>query len=330
MISEKNRWWCLVLLSLLIMFSCSAEKGGKQELKIAYVMAPGGTSHEAALKIGELVEKYTNGEIKTRIYPNAILGNDRILIEGLKLGSQDIVITGTALIGWYTPGYGLIEAPFLFRNYNHLDKVMYGEIGKELEQQIFDKCGLRFLAYFHRGSRYLTTTNTEIRTPEDLTGLKMRVPELPVYIKSWEIFGANPTPITYSDMFMALKQGVVDGQENPLEVIYTSHLYETQSYVMNTRHLVGFYAVAVSDRFYKKYSQEHQETIKKAVLEAADYQNSLVQKYEQDYREKLEEHGVTFIDVDREAFEKLAKEKLPREFKDSWEPGVFQRIVDVR
>lgn len=330
MIFEKNRWWYLIPMSLLIMFSCHAEKGRKQELKIAYVMAPGGTSHEAALKMRELVEKYSKGEIKTRIYPNAILGNDRILIEGLRLGSQDIVIAGTALIGWYVPEYGLIEAPFLFRNYDHLDKVLYGEIGKEMEQQIYDKCGLRFLAYLHRGSRYLTTTNREIRTPEDLQGLKMRVPELPVYIKSWKIFGANPTPVTYSDMFMALKQGVVDGQENPLEVIYTSHLYETQSYVMNTRHLVGFYVVAVSDRFYKKYSQKHREIIQKAVLEAANYQNGLVQMYEQDYREKLEEHGVTFIDVDREAFEKLAKEKLPREFKDSWKPGVFQRIVDVR
>ena len=312
------------------MFSCNVEKNGNQDLKIAYVMAPGGTSHEAALKIGELVDKYSNGQIKTRLYPNGILGNDRILIEGLNLGSQDIVIMGTAVIGWYIPEYGLIEAPFLFRDYDHLDKVMYGEIGKEIEQRIFDKCKLRFLAYLHRGPRYLTTTNIEIRTPEDLDGLKMRVPELPIYIKSWGIFGANPTPIAYSDMFMALKQGVVDGQENPLEVIYTSHLYETQSYVMNTMHLIGFYAVAVGDRFYRKYSQEHREIIIKAVSEAASYQNGLVQKYEQEYKRKLVEHGVRFIDVDRTAFEKLAKEKLPFEFKDSWEPGVFERIVSVK
>ena len=93
------------------MFSCRVEKDGKQDLKIAYVMAPGGTSHEAALKIGELVEKHTKGQIKTRLYPNGILGNDRILIEGLSLGSQDIVIMGTAVIGWYTPEYGLSELP---------------------------------------------------------------------------------------------------------------------------------------------------------------------------------------------------------------------------
>jgi len=330
MIFQKNHLWGLILLSLMTIYSCSMEKDGKQELRIAYVMAPGGTSHAAALKIGELVEKYSKGEIKTRLYPNGVLGNERILIEGLNLGSQDIVITGTAVIGWYIPEYGLLEAPFLFRDYDHLDKVLDGEIGEEIEQRIFDNSRLRFLAYLHRGSRYLTTTNVEIRTPEDLNGLKMRVPELPVYIKSWDIFGANPTPIAYSDMFMALKQGVVDGQENPLEVIYTSHLYETQSYVMNTRHLVGFYAVAVGNRFCEKYSEEDQKIIRKAVLEAAKYQNDLVQEFEKEYKRKLEEHGVKFIDVDREAFEKLAKEKLPPEFKDSWEPGVFERIVNVK
>ncbi len=306
------------------------EKLDKQELKIAYVMAAGGASHEAAIKIGELVEKYSEGQIKTRLYPNGVLGNDRILVEGLNLGSQDIVIMGTAVIGWYTPEYGLIEAPFLFRDYDHLDKVLYGDIGKEIEQGLYNKSKLHLIAYLHRGSRYLTTTNNEIRTPDDLKGLKMRVPELPIYVKSWDIFGANPTPIAYSDMFMALKQGVVDGQENPLEVIYTSHLFETQSYIMNTKHLVGFYAVAVSDRFYKKYSKEHQEIIKRAVSEAASYQNSLVQKYEDEYKRKLEEYGVKFIDVDRKAFEKLAKEKLPSEFKELWEPGLFERIVNVK
>lgn len=329
MVSNKSQLWYLILL-LLTLFACNGKKNNTPELKIAYVMAPGGASHEAALKIGELVEEYSGGQIKTRLYPNGILGNDRVLVEGLKLGSQDMVIMGTSVIGWYLPEYELIEAPFLFRDYNHLDKVLYGEIGKEIEQRLFEKCNIRFIAYLHRGSRYLTTTNTIIRKPEDLEGLKLRVPELPVYIKSWEIFGANPTPIAYSDMFMALKQAVADGQENPLEVIYTSHLYETQSYIMNTRHLIGFYAVAVSDRFYKKFSRKNCKIIEKAVLEAANYQNGLVQEYEDEYKKKLKEHGVLFIDVDREAFEKLSKERLPVEFKDAWEPGVFERIINVK
>jgi len=319
--------WSIVMLGLLAGQACSSSGEESRVLRIAYVMAPGGASHEAGLKIAELVEKYSDGKISGQVYPNGVLGNDRILVEGLKLGSQDIVIIGTSAIGWYLPDYEFIEAPFLFRDYAHLDSVLYGDIGKEIEQKIYEKSGIHFLAYLHRGSRYLTTTNTEVRSPDDLKGLKMRVPELPVYIKSWEIFGANPTPIAFSDMFMALKQGVADGQENPLEVIYTSHLYETQAYVMNTRHLVGFYEVAVGDRFYKKFSSEDQAIIMRAIQEAAEYQNKLVDEYEDFYRSKLEESGVRFIDVDRAAFEKLAKEKLPVEFRDTWELDVFERII---
>lgn len=317
----------MVILGLLTGQACSSSGEESRVLRIAYVMAPGGASHEAGLKIAELVEKYSDGKISGQVYPNGVLGNDRILVEGLKLGSQDIVIIGTSAIGWYLPDYEFIEAPFLFRDYAHLDSVLYGDIGKEIEHKIYEKSGIHFLAYLHRGSRYLTTTNTEVRSPEDLKGLKMRVPELPVYIKSWEIFGANPTPIAFSDMFMALKQGVADGQENPLEVIYTSHLYETQAYVMNTRHLVGFYEVAVGDRFYKKFSPEEQEIINRAIQEAAKFQNKLVDEYEDFYRKKLEESGVRFIEVDRAAFEKLAKDKLPIEFKDAWDLDVFERII---
>ena len=322
--------WSVVMIGLLAGNACSSSREDSRVLRIAYVMAPGGASHEAGLKIAELVEKYSDGRIAGRVYPNGVLGNDRILVEGLKLGSQDMVIIGTSAIGWYLPEYEFIEAPFLFRDYNHLDSVLYGDIGKEIEQRIYEKSGIHFLAYFHRGSRYLTTTNTVVRSPDDLKGLKMRVPELPVYIKSWEIFGANPTPIAYSDMFMALKQGVVDGQENPLEVIYTSHLYETQAYVMNTRHLVGFYEVAVGDRYFKKFSPEEQAIIERAIHEAAEFQNKLVDEYEAVYRAKLEESGVQFIDVDRGAFEKLAKEKLPVEFKESWELDVFERIIQYK
>jgi len=323
-----KRTWYIVLVSLA-MFGCCRKGKDFQELRIAYVMAPGGTSHEAANKIKELVESNTDGKIHVRLYPNGALGNDRILTEGLLLGSQDLIITGTALVGWWAPEYGLIEAPFLFRDYEHLNKVLQGDVGKEIEQRIYEKCGLLFLGYLHRGPRYLTTTDRKIQTPDDLLGLKLRVPELPTYIKSWKMFGANPSPIPYSDMYMALKQGVVDGQENPLEVIYTSHLYEAQSYIMNTRHLIGFYVIAAGERFFSKFSEQHQQIISEAITEAVVYHNGIVESYELEYIRKLKEHGARFVDVNRHSFEKLAREKLPLEFSDTWKSGVFDRIVSI-
>lgn len=324
-----NKLFILLILSGFFSFSCSKQKDYK-EFRLAYVMAPGGTSHSAAEKFRTLVKEKSKGKIRVKLYPNGILGNDRILVEGLKLRSIDMIIAGPSFIIWNAPQYSVIEAPFVFRSYDHMEKVMHGEIGKEIEEVLYEKRKIHFLAFLHRGPRYLTTTSRIIRKPEDLSGLKLRVPELPVYIKSWRVFGANPTPITYSDMFMALKQGVVEGQENPLEVIYTSHLYETQSYIMETKHLISFYTAAIGDFFYEKFSSEEQEILKEAIYEAVDYQNELVRKYEVEFREKLTSYGVEFVEVDKEAFEKLAIETLPELFKDQWAPGLYERIQAVK
>ena len=321
--------YLFVFLVILFTFSCSSEKDYK-EFRLAYVMAQGGTSHIAAEKFSELVEQRTNGKIRVKLYPNGVLGHDRILIEGLTLRSVDMVISGPSIIGWYTPEYGVFEAPFIFRDYEHMEKVMEGEIGQELATAIYSKRKIYFPAFFHRGPRYLTTTNKKVISPSDLKGLKLRVPELPVYIKSWKIFGANPTPLAYSDMFMALKQGVVDGQENPLETIYTSHLHETQKYAMKTEHLISFYIATIGDYFFEKFNVDEQKILQDAISEAADFQNSLMKKYEEEYIKELTKAGVEFIEVDKEAFEKLALEKLPGIFQDKWLPGIYQRIREIK
>lgn len=321
---------------LIVLWIPALMSGGcqpKNEFKtfrIAYAMAPGGTSHLGAEYFKELTEQKSQGKIKVKLYPNGILGQERGLVESLNLRGVDMVIGGPSIIGIYAPKYGLIEAPFLFRDYKHLDQILYGEIGKEMEKAVSKRQGLHFIDFFHRGPRYLTTTNIPVKSPENLEGLKLRVPALPVYIKSWSIFGANPTPIDYSDMFIALKQGVVEGQENPLEVIYTSHLYEVQHYVMETKHLLSFYLLVVGDAFYTKFDKNEQKLLLEASHETSKYHNDLVLEYEKNYQEALIQEGVEFIEVDRSAFEQLAFEKLPPEFKDVWEPGVFKRIINTK
>ena len=329
---KKMKSISLILLIFLFCFSgCKNLKRfdkGESELKLAYVMAPGGTVHLGALEFARLVEENTNGAIKVKIYPNAQLGNDRELNESLILGSVDMIIVGPAVIGWYAPKYGATEVPFIFRSYEHLTNVLNGEIGDEIRENL-KKRGIHFINYWLRGPRYLTTTNRIIRTPADLQGLKLRVPELPAYIHSWRVFGANPTPLPYSDMFMALRQGVVEGQENPLDVIYSSHLYETQKYVMETEHLLSFYLIETGDQFYKKFSQENQEIIIDALKKAEIFHNDLIQEYEMIYRKEIEASGTEFIEVDRRAFEELAMKVIPPYFKDAWVPNLYERIVSV-
>jgi len=190
--------------------------------------------------------------------------------------------------------------------------------------------GFHYLGYFLRGPRYLTTTNRVIHTPDDLAGIKLRVPDLDIYITAWEIFGANPTPLAFSDMFMALRQGVVDGQENPLEVIYTNNLHEVQQYVMETDHLLSFYILAVGDSYFNRFSNKERNAIQEAVDQAVEYHDNLMEEYEKRYRKEIESSGAEFIKVDRQAFEKLANEKLPIVFKNKWKTGVYEAIKNTK
>ena len=321
-----------LLSGLLYSFLCSCNSTEKEysEIKLGYVMSAGGASHDGALKFAELVKTRTGGRIQVKIYANGQLGNERELIEGLKLRSVDMIIVGPSLIGWYAPEYGVMEVPFLFRDYAHLDSTLVGEIGQEIEATISAKRKIHFLTYFRRGPRYLTTTKRKVTSPAELKGLKLRVPELPVYIESWKHFGATPTPVAYSDMFMALKQGIVDGQENPLETICTSHLYEIQKYVMDTKHLLSYFIVAVGDPFYKKFTAEEQLIITIAMKEAADYQNNLVDKYEEYYKDVLRENKIEIIPVERKEFEQIAVRQIAPALSKRLTPGIFERISSVK
>lgn len=318
------------LIAVLLPAGCERSKPDQKILRVAYVNGPTELMHRAAVVFAERVREKSGGRIRVRLYPSGQLGNERELVEGLKLGSTDVVITGLAIIGWYAPEYGVTEAPFVWRDYDHVETVWNGPIGRELRQAILDKAGVRLLRPWYRGPRYLTTTSRIVRTPDDLEGLKLRVPELEVYIKSWQAFGANVTPLPFTDMFMALKLGVVEGQENPLAVIYGNHLDEVQKYVMETRHLLGFYVPVIGPTFERRFTEDERATVMAALDYATDWHNRQLEEAEVDYRTKIEAAGCQFVPVDREAFRELAKEKIPLLFEKSWKPGLYRRVSEAR
>ncbi len=320
----------IINLFLLTLASC-AEKAEKVKLiRVGFVMAEGGAAFEGAQRFQQLVDSLSSGTLEVVLFPNAQLGKEREITEGLALGSVDIAITGPSPIAWYLPEYGVLEAPFVFRNFDHLDLVLDGKIGNEIKAALLQEAELYILTTFHRGARYLTTTNKKVTKPSDLAGLKLRVPELPTYITSWKQFGANPTPLPVSDLFMALRQGVVDGQENPLELIYTSHLYEVQKYIMNTEHLISFYPVLTSQLLRQKLTPSEWLLVEEAAMLATEYQNLLVDEYSEKFKSELKSSGMIFIDVDQKAFQQIALQQLPPMFSGVWREGIFDEIQQVK
>ncbi len=318
---------CWIALLLLPAAGCRRESG--RVVRVAYASGPAELLHKSAGQFARLVARKSDGRLRVRLYPSGQLGHERAVIEGLKLRSVDMVVTGCAIIGWYAPEYGAIEAPFVWRDYDHIEQVWNGPVGQSLRETMRRKAGIELLHPWYRGPRYLTTTSRKIVEPDDLKGLKLRVPELEVYIKSWRAFGANVTPLPFNDMFMALKLGVVEGQENPLATICGNNLQEVQKYVMETRHLIGFYLVAVGPHFRTRYSSEEQQWILEAAREATVWHNSEVERSEADYRSELREAGVEFVPVNREAFRKVAIERIPKLFETNWQPGLYRRIIET-
>jgi tripartite ATP-independent transporter DctP family solute receptor len=303
---------------------------GDATLRLGYIMAEGDPGDLGAKRFEEIVEEQTEGAIDVVPEANGILGEEQELWEGHEIGSVDMSLTGVGPISFFTPDYAGVQMYYAIRDTEHLDAVFNGEIGDEIEQALLEAKGGRVLDWWHRGARHVTS-NKPIRTPKDLKGFKIRTPEGETYLRAWEAFGASPTPMALGELFTALEQGVVDGQENPLELIATNSFDEVQSHANLTGHQVAPYVLTISDQAWKSLCEEQQEVVQDAAVEAGTYEKDLVADNEEKWKEELSGRGMTIVeDVDVEAFRQIATETAKKLEADGlWQEGLYERIQSV-
>ena len=205
--------------------------------------------HKSSLKFKEFVEELSEGKIEVRVYPAEQLGKERDMIRSIKAGIVDMTTTGESMQNWSKITV-FCAVPYLIKNSDHLKKVVDGPIGKRISSEMIKNIGLRPIAYFERGARNLTS-NRPISTPEDLKGIILRVPNVPIFVKTWTELGAKPTPMTLSEVFTALQQGTVEAQENPFALINSAGFYEVQKYVNLTEHVIGWVYVVIGEEKYQ-------------------------------------------------------------------------------
>ena len=332
MMVKKMTMLFLVLTLALVATACgtTADRNGQKEvvkLKLGHIAAESDAWHKGALKFAELVKQKTNGEVIVEVYPNSTLGNDRDLIEGMQMGSVDFALVAGVLSNFYEP-YSILELPYLFRDKEHLEKVLYGPIGEELKAELLKNAQLRGLQFWMRGPRELTA-NKKIETLEDLKGLKIRVPEIPATVAAWEAMGAQPTPMAFGEVYTALQTGVIDAQENPRALIASSKFYEVQKYLMKTDHVFGYVLLTMSDITYNKLTPEQQKAIEEAAKEATDYQNKLVFELEDQLLKKLTNEGMEFVELDVTPFIEAVK-PVHREFAAKYGQELYDKIVNTK
>lgn len=268
---------------------------------------PAESSHQkTSEKWKELVEEKSNGRIKVEIYPAGQLGDERALIEGLQMNTVQVAISG-GVLPTIEPKFGVVDLPFIFDDPEDAHQKLNGELGQKLFD-LLPKHGLKGLAWTEVGMRHLTNSVKPVRSAEDLKGLKIRTPENQVYLETFKSLGANATPIAFTELFTALEQKVVDGQENPINLIHSSKFYEVQKYLSLTGHFYGTGPLIMSLKFYESLPEDLQKVIDEASKETLEYQYKFIAEEEEKLLKELEEAGMEIIrDVDKESFRKLVE-----------------------
>ncbi len=302
----------------------------EQVVKLSTPVAPDHANTLAANKFAEIVNKGSGGRLKVEVFPANQLGNVKDVIEYVMTGSVHMYIGGTSETSLFQSEWGVMDCPYLFRDFDHLMKAANSPVIKEMSDKLEKSRGVKILAAdMYYGARHLTTRNKAINSPEDLKGMLIRAPDQPVYLEAVKAMGATPTPVAFSDLYMALKQGVVDGQENPIPTIYTYKYYEAQKFIMLTGHMLRVNLIGANAAWYNGLPADLKQLVDGALKEAIKYNNDLILQQEKDMLEELKKLGMTVVQPDVAVFREAAKD-VPKKFEDKWGKDTAARLAAVK
>lgn len=282
--------------------------------------------NQGAMKVGEVLARKFGDRIKFEHYPASQLGNEREILEGLRIGTIEMTTSGVA--GIAEPLFDIIDMPFLFTDRHHVYSVLDGAVGKEILGKNRDN-RLVALGYWENGWRHVTNNRRPINSPADFKGLKQRVVEHKIYLATMRALGANAIPIPYGELYTALKTGVVDGQDNPLINIWTAKFYEVQKYLTLTGHVYSNNIVFVSKKFWDGLPREIQDGIREAVAEGAVHIRKESIQADKELTDKLKAAGMTVNAITNKGQFVEATKGVYDSFASVFPPELVKRIREA-
>lgn len=330
----------LLLICMLPMVGCSNDSSSEEKsegkttnskiIKLAVATSKDRSLTKGLYKFAEIVEKETGGSIKVEVYPDGQLGGDLQVFEGLKMGTIQGSTMSTGPISSFAPRFAVLDLPFLFKDAETAYKVLDGEIGKELLEDL-PKVGVIGLNYWENGFRHLTNNVREVKSVDDIKGLKIRTLETKLHIDLWKELGANPVPMAYTELFTALEQHVVDGQENPVGNVATGKFYEVQKYLTKTGHVYNASVFLISKKFWDTLSDKEREIIRKAAEEVKDYQRKLNQKEDKEAFDYLKQQGMVITELTPEEKQKFIEKVQPiyKKYTPQFGEDLVNRLLEA-
>ncbi len=311
----------MMMLVIGLLAGCGSEsstqpkEGETITLKLANNSPVGESRDLAALKFAELVEEKTNGKVVVEVFSGGTLGSWRDTVEGLKPGIVNVVLESLGTISAYTELANIDAVPFLYRDDDHFKQVWYRDLGNEILEKAGQEGGFEMLGPMYRGARYVTSKKN-IATASDLNGFKIRVPNIRIYMRTWEKLGAIATPMNFTEVYTGIQQGTVDGQENPLQVSYAAALYEVCPYLINTKHVYSVDTFIFDRDYFASLPEEAQGAIKEAASEAGLWRTDFVIEMDDQIIKDFESKGVTFVEPEIDTFKVLVQDIVEEEFPD--------------
>ncbi|CDZ75705.1 TRAP transporter [Peptoniphilus sp. ING2-D1G] len=311
---KKRSLLALLVLSMLLLAACGGKNNAKEEtpaenaannteaiaettepvadavtIKVGHVEPEDRSTHRALEEFKKNVEERTNGSIVVELYPNGALGGDVQLTESVAMGTLDAALPSTSVLTTYSEDFGALDMPYFFINAESAFAALDGEMGEYFNGKLAEN-GIKSLGYSYNGPRSTTTNVKPIEKPEDLKGLKMRVMESPIFIDFYKTLGANPTPMSFTELYTGLQQGTVEAQENPPSLIFANKFYEVQKYLSVDEHVHNFLVFAINQAKFDSLTDEQKTVIEEEGKNYVDAQRAM----------ELEDNGA--------AIEKLATE----------------------
>lgn len=322
-------------LTLGLLAGCGAQSTNKAtssdqkwELKAGHVAASSHPMNTTLIEMAKQIEQKTNGRVKIAVFPEATLGGEREMLEGAKLGTMDIVLSTTAVAGNFDPQMKIFDLPFLFKDREQAIKVLDGSIGEKLLGGMTSQ-GLVGLAFWENGFRNLTNSKRPIEKPEDIQGLKIRTMENPIHLDAWKALGASPTPMAFAEVFTALQQGTIDGQENPLPIISTSRLYEVQKYVALTNHNYSPMVLVISKKVWDSFPDDIKATFNELAKSNAKVERQMLKEADEKYIADMKAYGTIITTPDTTAFREKVKPVYDKYSKEIGE-DLIKQILETK
>jgi TRAP-type transport system periplasmic protein len=288
--------------------------------------APAHPAAQMIERVAKDLKEKTAGRIEVQGFPGGQLGGSRDMVEAVASGALTMVTEGAAQLGQFVPQFSIIEAPYIWRDAEHMARALNSPLMDEFNKELVQKRGMRVIGVTYYGKRHVTSGSKVVKTVADMQGFKLRVPEVDTFKAMAEAWGARATPLNFNELYLALSQGAVDGQENPLPTIASGKLNEVQKNLVLTGHIITPRLVIVNEKAWAAIPEADRAIIRDSIASAAAWQDKEIASQEATLVDTFKKAGMNVIEPDVESFRKQVLSTVPQKFEAKWGKGLWERI----